>query len=353
MAAAVQGQPQHFLWQHLRRDHGEFTAEVSLNPARPVELPGLGLHPRFVAVFRDVTHEQQQAEALKELNNTLEQRVAARTAELQRTLEDLHRTQDDLIRSEKLAGLGALVAGVAHELNTPIGNAVMVASSLQLQEQELRKAMQQGLKRSAFDAFLTELHESTDIISRNLRRAAELISSFKQVAVDQSSYQRRRFDLADVLHELRLTLTPTLRKAQVELLEDASPGLQMDSYPGPLTQVLMNIVNNAVMHAFDGSEQPSIHIQARRADDQQIRLDIRDNGCGIPAANLPRIFDPFFTTRLGQGGSGLGLHIVYTLVRDLLHGHIDVHSDSHGTCFTLLLPETAPVSASDSDRTSV
>src|SRR5690606_1905177 len=132
-----------------------------------------------------------------------------------------------------------------------------------------------------FERFLGELQESTIIIDRNLRRAAELISSFKQVAVDQSSYQRRRFDLAEVLHELRLTLSPSLRKAQVELHEEAEAGLHMESYPGPLTQVLMNIVNNAVMHAFADCAQPQIRIQAGRWQDGGVFIHITDNGCGI------------------------------------------------------------------------
>lgn len=354
MAAAMGGTLQKFLWQHLRRGAGEFTAEVSLNPARPIELPGLGLKPRYVSIVRDVTTEQENAAALEQLNNELEQRVAQRTAELQTALDNLRIAQEDLIRSEKLAGLGSLVAGIAHELNTPIGNAVMVASSLQLMEKELRHALQAGLKRSAFEQFLGELQESTDIIERNLRRAAELISSFKQVAVDQSSYQRRPFDLAEVLHELRLTMSPTLRKGGVHLQEDTRPGLHMDSYPGPLTQVLMNIVNNAVMHAFTGYNDRQITIAAEQPGPDQIRITISDNGCGIDAVHQSKIFDPFFTTKLGQGGSGLGLHIVYTLVTGLLGGRISVQSEpGHGTRFEVLLPCTAPVTdpAPDSRNT--
>ena len=350
MNLAFQGMPQRFLWQHLRRNAAPFCAEVTLNPARLTDLPERGKKPRFVAIIRDVTQEQNNAAVLEQLNNELEQRVEQRTAELQTALDNLRIAQEDLIRSEKLAGLGALVAGIAHELNTPIGNAVMVASSLQLMEKELRRSLQEGLKRSAFEQFLGELQESTDIIDRNLRRAAELISSFKQVAVDQSSYQRRPFNLADVLHELRLTMTPTLRKTGVLFQETSDAGLLMDSYPGPLTQVLMNIVNNAVMHAFEHTTDKQILITASRSGAQHILLTIRDNGCGIDPSHQSRIFDPFFTTKLGQGGSGLGLHIVYTLVTGLLGGRISLHSQlNQGTQFELLLPLTAPAPGHSSD----
>ena len=171
-----------------------------------------------------------------------------------------------------------------------------------------------------------------------------MIASFKQVAVDQSSYQRRPFELAEVIHEMRLTLSPTLRRSQVELEEDVASPVRMDSYPGPLTQVLMNLVNNAVAHAFEHVTQPKVvRIVCRMLDAQRVRIQVQDNGCGIDEANLARIFDPFFTTKMGRGGSGLGLHIVYTLVTDLLGGTVQAQSQKgQGSCITLELPLVAP-----------
>lgn len=293
--------------------------------------------------FYDVTEQRMAQKALEELNAGLEIRVAERTRDLEQAIEDLKHTQKELIRSEKLASLGALVAGVAHELNTPIGNAVMVASTLKTLGKEFGMAASQGLKRSALEQFIARLHESSEVIERNLQRAAELIAGFKQVAVDQSSYQWRSFELAEVLHELRLTLSPTLRRSHVDLEEDVSPGLCMDSYPGPLTQVLINVVNNAVLHGFEGRDGGIVRITGRPVGASHVRIEVRDNGRGIDPENLPRIFDPFFTTRMGKGGSGLGLHIVYSLVTELLGGEVQMESQPGlGSTLILTLPLKVP-----------
>jgi signal transduction histidine kinase len=270
--------------------------------------------------------------------------VQARTAELQVAFEELRHTQDELVRKEKLASLGALVAGMAHELNTPIGNAVIVASTLADLRQQFDVEVARGLRRSVLSRFTADVAEAVDVMERNLRRAAELIAGFKQVAVDQSSHQRRPFELSEVVHELHLALSPTLRRRGVQWVEQVPAGLQMDSYPGPLSQVLMNIVNNAVTHAFDQQASPRIAVRAEPVSDTHIQITLHDNGCGIAPEHQQRVFDPFFTTRLGRGGSGLGMHIVYSLVTGLLGGR--VHLDStpgHGCTLTLTLPRTAPV----------
>ncbi|WP_286743095.1 sensor histidine kinase, partial [Aquabacterium sp. UBA2148] len=190
--------------------------------------------------------------------------------------------------------------------------------------------------------FVSEVQEGVDVMERNLRRAAELISGFKQVAVDQSSHQRRRFELKEIVHELTLALSPTLRRAGVTFTHDVLPDVTLDSYPGPLGQVIMNVVNNAVVHAFGQQAQPSIAASGQ-VSDGVLTLALTDNGCGIPPDHLPRVFDPFFTTRLGKGGSGLGMHIVCSLVTELLGG--SVHIDSTvglGTTVTLRIPLQAP-----------
>lgn len=318
---------------------------------RNVLVGGAMVGKELMTSFVDVTLQRRAQAELEALNASLETRVQERTQALQSAIDDLRRTQEELVRSEKLAGLGALVAGVAHELNTPIGNAVMVSSTLRDLQQEFDNSVAQGLRRSALQQFQSHWREATEVIERNLLRAAELIASFKQVAVDQSSYQRRPFELGEVLHELHLTLSPTLRRSQVELLDEAPPGLRMDSYPGPLTQVLMNLVNNAVVHAFEGWPHPhQVRIRAEALTAQRVRLTVTDNGCGIEPAHLSRLFDPFFTTKLGRGGSGLGLHIVYTLVTGLLGGTVQVSSQSgQGCTVTLDLPCEAPHAASPSN----
>ncbi|WP_395699410.1 PAS domain S-box protein [Aquabacterium sp.] len=299
--------------------------------------------PIGIWVIRDITAREQAEAALRELNETLEVRVAARTRELSDALEGLRRAQAELVRAEKLASLGALVAGVAHELNTPIGNAVMVASTLADHQREFETGIAGGLRRSALDGYLAGSREALQVLERNLQRAAELVGSFKQLAVDQSSYQRRRFVLAEVVQEVLLALSPTLRRSPVQLQEQVPPALALDSYPGPLGQVLVNLITNALVHAFEPGAHGTITLAAEPLGDDRLRLRLADDGRGIAPSELGRIFDPFYTTRLGQGGSGLGLHIVYNLVTGLLGGRIEVHSQpGAGTEFVIELPLAAP-----------
>lgn len=309
---------------------------------RSMRVGGALVGDAILTSYIDVTELRQAQQALEALNAGLEQRVSERTGELESAIDDLHRTQDELVRSEKLAGLGSLVAGVAHELNTPIGNAVIVASTLADQRRRFAAEVADGLRRSSLARFIAEVQEGVDVMERNLRRAAELISSFKQVAVDQSSHQRRQFDLREIAHELTLTLSPTLRRAGVTLTHDLPAGVTLDSYPGPLGQVLMNVINNAVVHAFAEQAQPRIEAHGQ-VSGGQLTLTLRDNGCGIPPEHLSRVFDPFFTTRLGHGGSGLGMHIVYSLVTELLGGSVHIDSTvGRGTTVTLRIPLQAP-----------
>lgn len=341
------------LWTKAYQDVRERGREL-----RPVELRvhdktgrahhlvigGAMVGEHMLTSFYDITDRRKAQQELEDLNASLEARVQARTAELQVAFEELRHTQDELVRKEKLASLGALVAGMAHELNTPIGNAVIVASTLSDLRQQFDVEVARGLRRSVLSRFTADVAEAVDVMERNLRRAAELIAGFKQVAVDQSSHQRRPFELSEVVHELHLALSPTLRRRGVQWVEQVPAGLQMDSYPGPLSQVLMNIVNNAVTHAFDQQASPRIAVRAEPVSDTHIQITLHDNGCGIAPEHQQRVFDPFFTTRLGRGGSGLGMHIVYSLVTGLLGGR--VHLDStpgHGCTLTLTLPRTAPV----------
>lgn len=299
---------------------------------------------------RDMSERLAAEEELRRLNLTLEERVQQRTAELAarndelaHTVETLHRTRDELVRSEKLASLGALVAGVAHELNTPVGNAVMVASTIADRQRELDAALVQGLRRATLDDYLEVTREGLLVLERNLARAAELIGSFKQLAADQSSEQRRSFSPDEVLHSVLLALSPRLRRAGVQIEQQLAADLQLDSYPGPLCQVLENLVVNAIVHGFDGGPAGRIRIVTEAEGEDRLRLVVEDDGRGMSPEVLRHIFDPFFTTRLGSGGSGLGLHIVYTLVTGALGGRIDVSSaPGQGSRFVLSLPRVAP-----------
>lgn len=308
----------------------------------------LGGERVLIMAFDDITAKHRYEENILQLNATLEHRVQERTQELSATLAQLTAAQSELVRAEKMSALGSLVAGIAHELNTPIGNSLTVASTLQDHANTFADSMAQGLTRSRLEEFVGNTRQGAGILMRGLQHAAELVSSFKQVAVDQTSLNRRSFDLQATVSEILLTLGPTIRKSNHQVECDIADGIVMDSYPGPLGQVLTNLINNALLHAFEGIERGTVHVSASLTSDGAVRLMVRDNGAGIPAAHLPRVFDPFFTTKLGQGGSGLGLNIVYNLVTKSLGGTVHVASSpGEGATFSMVLPRLAPAVAFD------
>lgn len=300
--------------------------------------------------FGDLSQQLEMMRGVLEANFTeLEQRVDERTTELKSvntalrgTLDQLRMAQDNLIQQEKLAALGALVAGVAHELNTPIGNGLTVSTSLCESCVTIKKDMREGLTRSALEKFIRDMDEGTQLVNRNLEKASELVSSFKQVAVDRTSVQRRRFSLLSFLSETRLTVSPIFKRTPYEVVIDAPDDIQIESYPGPLGQVITNLLNNAVVHAFAGRDHGKVTLRARAVADE-VELAVEDDGCGIPPEHHARIYDPFFTTKLGEGGNGLGMHIVHNIVTGMLGGSIKLSSTvGMGTCFTLRLPLVAP-----------
>ena len=312
----------------------------------------------LIGSIRQMADAVRQREVdLRDLNAELEARVQARTedlemanAELSAAMNTLEQAQDELVRSEKMAALGSLVAGVAHELNTPIGNSLMVASTLQERTDEFESGIENGLTRTALNRQLSTSREAAASLVRNLQRAGELIASFKQVAVDQTTSARRRFALDEVVHEIILTLSPALKKMPWKIESDVPTGIWLESYPGPLGQVLTNLINNAVLHAFDGLSVGMIRVGARSLDESSMQLTLSDDGNGILPEHLPRIFDPFFTTRMGRGGTGLGLSICHNIVENILGGRVNVASTpGQGTVFTLTLPLVAPVGPDDEE----
>ncbi|MGJ9419586.1 two-component regulator propeller domain-containing protein [Massilia sp. CMS3.1] len=262
--------------------------------------------------------------------------VALDNAQAYRQLKDV---QGQLAAQEKLASLGSLVAGVAHELNTPIGNSLLMASTLHEKTSAIAQALEtSALRRSELSSYVGAAGEASELIVRSLHQAAELVNSFRQVSVDQASAQRRCFDLAQACQEIAATLMNKVRLAG-HTLELAVPGaIAMDSYPGPFGQVLINFVNNALLHAFDGPGG-SMRLSAELRGEDWVRIAFADDGRGISPLHLARVFDPFFTTRMGQGGTGLGLNIAHTIATSLLGGTIRVESEpGGGTVFILELP---------------
>jgi signal transduction histidine kinase/ligand-binding sensor domain-containing protein len=288
--------------------------------------------------------------------------VDLRTAELvqarddaEAALQELRGTQGKLVEAEKMASLGQMVAGVAHELNTPLGNALVVSSTLHEQAQGVARAVEEGrLKRSDLDGFLRVLGEGSQLVVRSIGRAHELVSSFKQVAVDRSGSKRRRFDLGTVVREALEMEGPILRHARFRVALDVPDGIAMDSYPGAISQIVGNMVNNAAMHAFDEDAEGTLRIEAVRigkAEGTEVVLSFADDGRGMDEAVRRKVFEPFFTTKMGRGGTGLGLNIVYNLVGQLLAGSISVESrPGEGTRFELRLPLVAPSSEPDAGR---
>lgn len=252
----------------------------------------------------------------------------------------LKETQAHLVAQEKLAALGSLVAGVAHELNTPIGNCLLVASTLQDVSKELiDKLTQNTLRRSELNNYCAEVKTSAEIMLRGLSSAANLIISFKQVAVDRTSEQRRPFDLRQVLQDIIATLHLRIEQAGHAVRINVPEHIRLDSYPGSLGQVISNLIENAILHAFATGQSGVMTIAAFQPEAQRVLIQFSDNGVGIPEQNLKRIFDPFFTTKLGQGGSGLGLNISYNIVTSIMHGQLTVKSTlGSGTSFYLDLP---------------
>jgi two-component system NtrC family sensor kinase len=332
LLAVLWGGVDRLIFQRLHRlqlalDHaatGDFAADI------------VPMYVRQRDEFGDITHSVNTITARlgAELEAGRQSEEEARTA-----LNNLKNAQDGLIRAEKMAALGSLVAGVAHELNTPIGNILMVSSTQQEKVQLFSQVVAQGtITRRGLTEYLSEAKEGADLIVQSANRAAVLIQNFKQVAVDQSSDRLRRFDLSGQTAEVLAVIAHVLAKTTVRLVTALEPGIDMKSYPGPLGQVLTNLVLNAVNHAFAPGQRGTITVACERRD-EFAHMTVSDNGQGILPEHLGKIFDPFFTTKLGQGGSGLGLHICHNMVYGPLHGRLTVESDwGKGTTFTMVLP---------------
>jgi signal transduction histidine kinase len=291
--------------------------------------------------------ELEAQEEVVRLNRELECRVIERTAELQaantelaRTLGSLKETQSHLIQTEKLAALGDLVAGVAHEINTPTGVGVTAASYLERKTREFTGLFQEGtIKKSDLEKFLGICGDAAGIILLNLRRAAELIASFKRVAVDQSSEERRMFKVKEYIGEILLSLRPKLKQNAFTIELKCDDALEMDSYPGAFSQIITNMIVNTVMHAYDEGKSGVVVISVEKEGDWFV-LTYADDGRGIEPRHLSKIFDPFFTTKRGKGGTGLGLYILYNLVTQKLHGTVACESGpGQGATFIIRFPD--------------
>ncbi len=272
------------------------------------------------------------------------QEVQERTRELSQSLDDLRTAQDRLVQTEKFAALGRLVAGVAHEINTPVGNSLTVASTFINKTDRFETEIASGnVRRSMLNEYLAASREAASQIMTNLNHAVDLIQSFKEVAADRDFSDRRGFDLGQATEQIVGSLRSSLRSQDLTLSVDCEPNLAMNSYPGPYGQVLTNLVLNSAAHAFPDSARGSVHIATRAFDKDNVEILISDDGCGMNQETQRQAFDPFFTTRRDQGRVGLGLHIVYNIVTNRLGGRIDLDTrPGGGTRIRLIVPREAP-----------
>src|SRR5689334_22268579 len=309
---------------------GDLGREVQGTKARDE----VGAMARAVEVFRENAIAKRQTE--DELRASKEKAESA--------LLELNAAQQNLIDAERLAALGGLVAGVAHEVNNPIGISLTVASSFARRTEifEAQLKGEGGLRRSQLDEFVQSSRDASQQLVANLQRAGELIQSFKQVAVDRSHAERRQFSLSEATDQIIASLRPILKRAPIALTIDVPEGLTIDGYPGSYGQILTNLFLNAVNHAFKDGQSGTIAISARPRGSDDIEIIFTDDGAGMTPDVQRQAFDPFFTTRRNEGGTGLGLHIVYNLVTQQLGGRMMLESrQGQGTTFRIIMPRTA------------
>jgi signal transduction histidine kinase len=261
---------------------------------------------------------------------------------LSQSLIMVKRTQSQLVEAEKMAALGGLVAGVAHEINTPLGIGITAASYLQRRSKEADKMLKdETMKKSDLDTFVAEAIESSDMVEANLTRAAKLIRSFKQIAVDQTSEDQRKFNLQKYIEQVLISFNHRLRNTTHTVSIICPEDLECNSYPGVFSQIITNFIENSLIHGFKNRESGKMLINIA-SDDDQLTFRYKDNGAGISEENRQRIFDPFFTTNRSQGGSGLGMHIVYNLVTQTIGGKIECQSiEGEGVEFIITFPKVS------------
>jgi len=288
----------------------------------------------------NISKQKAQEKELREHKNLLEERVQERTADLEQSFKRLAKTQTQLLESKKMASLGGLVAGVAHEINTPIGICVTAASHLSDSSQNIKNVLAENkLSKTKLKNYITGADKSCELIVTNIERAAELISSFKQVAVDQSSERFRTFLIKGYINEVLVSLTPKINKANITVLFDINDDFEIKSSPSAISQILTNFITNSITHAFNDKDNGQISISVKEIDGL-VKITYQDTGSGISDTHLTKIYEPFFTTKRGQGGSGLGLHIVYNLVHQSLKGSLTCSSsESEGTGFEITFPK--------------
>jgi len=294
---------------------------------------------KLMGITREITEEMQAKEALQHLNQELNNKVNEATKELQNSLDTLKATQSQLVESEKLASLGGLVAGVAHEINTPVGIGVTASSHLfEATKQFINQYTNGEITNKDLSSYLNEVKESSSLISSNLERAAKLIISFKQVAVDQSSKEVRPYKVKQYFNEVLQSLKPQFKHTKYTVKLHCDDRLTVNGEAGAFSQIITNLINNSLVHGFENMTSGNIDINISHKQGNVIFV-YSDSGKGIAKEHITKIFDPFYTTKRGQGGTGLGLNIVYNLVVQSLKGTIKFNGEyDQGSQFIIEFP---------------
>lgn len=304
------------------------------------------LEEQNLQLLQEVQQRRGAEMALNALNADLENRILARTIELEKlnhdlsdSYADLKQAHEYLVQTEKLAALGALVAGISHEVNTPLGICITSSTYLMTLLSETRHLFtQKKLTAAQFDELSSEALEAAKIMINNLLRSSELLENFKLIAIDQTHYEFRTFRYKEYTHRILTNLQPEIKKKNVEVIVTCEDGLEIKGYPGILTQILSNFVMNSLVHGFNSEEHHQIII-TYYLDGKTLYMDYDDNGCGMNSEQALRAFEPFFTTKRGTGGSGLGLFIVYNLVTTRLRGTISLETEpGQGVHFKIKFP---------------
>lgn len=285
---------------------------------------------------------QSAENSLSYANEHLEEKVRLRTIELSEALEELYIVKDQLVESEKMAALGGLVAGVAHEVNTPLGICITSISHLKTRADQLSEVFGSGkITEEDLTSFLSAANETLELSQHHLQRTANLVKSFKQVAVDQSIDEVDTFNLHNKLEDLIVSFRHELKTVSASMFIECPAALQVTTYPGVLDQVITNLTMNSIHHGLEDTHNGMIRIEVMQTDENNLRLVFSDNGVGIPKENRRKVFEPFFTTRRNKGGTGLGLNILYNLVTHKMKGTVKLLDDKvHGASFVISLPRT-------------
>ncbi|OMH39554.1 sensor histidine kinase [Motiliproteus sp. MSK22-1] len=302
------------------------------------------VNQRLLNKVNDLTLAKEE---IVDLNHVLESRVKERTADLEESLRQINQAQQQLVQAEKLAALGSMVAGLAHEINTPLGNCVLAASNLEETVDELLDSVQAGvIKKKEFLDHMDQLKSGFELLTINLSRSADLVGRFKQVAVDQSNEEQRVFKFSEMLADTIAAMSPRLKRAKCTVAVSCEETIILDSYPGDYSQILMNLIMNSLNHGFNGNPGGKINIDVTLIEEARqerlLQLDYKDNGSGLSEDSLARLFEPFFTTNREHGGTGLGMPIVHSLITQRLGGTIQLESGiGEGIHFVICTPVIA------------